>query len=143
MKGHLSDSLKEKIRHLFESFKTRRFNQNDYDKVFGNERKFKNLFSKDALKEFVDYIPWFIDMVKDYTSGKYKEVPWATIAAIVGTLLYVLSPVDFVMDIIPVLGLLDDAFMMALCVRCVSIDIDKYKQWKENQARLNSAFGEN
>ena len=52
-------------------------------------------------------------MLGDVFTGKYKKVPVGTIAAIVGTLLYVLSPIDFIPDFMPVVGYLDDAAMLA------------------------------
>lgn len=52
-------------------------------------------------------------MLGDVFTSKYKKVPIGTIAAIVGTLLYVLSPIDFIPDFMPVVGYLDDVAMLA------------------------------
>jgi len=48
-------------------------------------------------------------------------------------LLYVLSPVDLVPDIIPFLGYLDDAAVVAACVRLIRNEIDVYQTWKKSQ----------
>lgn len=42
-------------------------------------------------------------------NGSYREVPWNIIATIGGTLLYMLSPIDLILDVIPFIGYLDDA----------------------------------
>lgn len=69
-------------------------------------------------------------MVGDYFSGEYTEVPFGTIAGIIGTLLYVLSPIDLIPDFIPFLGLVDDAAMVGFCLACVHSDIDRYREWQ-------------
>jgi uncharacterized membrane protein YkvA (DUF1232 family) len=40
-------------------------------------------------------------MLRDVFTGIYKKVPVGTIAAIIGTLLYVLSPIDLIPDFLP------------------------------------------
>ena len=52
-------------------------------------------------------------MLGEVFTGKYKKVPVGTIAAIVGTLLYVLSPIDFIPDFMSVVGYLDNVAMLA------------------------------
>lgn len=103
-------------------------------KVLDNEKKISNKFTNDTnmLKYFADF-KLFFSLLKDYFSGRYKSVPWRTIAAVGGTLIYVLSPIDFMPDIIPILGLTDDAAVFALCLKLVSGDLKEYQQWKEMQ----------
>ncbi|NJL72636.1 MAG: DUF1232 domain-containing protein [Candidatus Competibacteraceae bacterium] len=72
-------------------------------------------------------------MVKDYWNKEYREVPWFTIAAIVAALIYVLSPIDLIPDVIPVIGLVDDAMVIAVCLRLCEQDLHKWQQWKLNR----------
>ena len=46
-------------------------------------------------------------MLKAVKSGKYQLPKWA-IPVIIGVIIYVISPIDAVPDIIPVAGWLDD-----------------------------------
>ena len=46
-----------------------------------------------------------------------------------GALAYLLAPLDFLPDFIPALGLVDDAALIALCVKFAAQDIDDYKAW--------------
>ena len=62
----------------------------------------------------------------DYLSGRYTRIPLATIWAILIGLLYVVGPLDLVPDIIPGLGWLDDAFVIALVFRAVRRDLRRY-----------------
>ena len=70
-------------------------------------------------------------MLLDYVTGRYRDVPWKTIAAIIGAILYFASPIDFIPDFIPFFGYLDDALVIALAVDLVRDDLVAYRTWKE------------
>ena len=76
-------------------------------------------------------IPLLISLVKSYITGQYKEVPYNTIIAIVATLLYVISPIDIIPDVIPVIGFADDAMAVAFCMKMLHEDLEKYKSWRD------------
>jgi len=73
---------------------------------------------------------------KDYVNGDYTEIPKRSIIAIVGGLVYFLSPIDVVPDFVPVLGFIDDIFVLNLVYKQVLKDLEKYKIWKESQIKL-------
>ena len=50
-----------------------------------------------------------ISLVKAYLEGRYREIPIGSLIAIVAALIYFLTPVDMMPDIIPSFGFLDDA----------------------------------
>jgi len=57
-------------------------------------------------------------------------------------LAYFASPNDIIPDNIPVLGFLDDAIMIELCVRELAPEIEAYRDfshWRENEASRHSA----
>ena len=85
------------------------------------------------LRGFINDIKLFFRMLKDFFSGNYKSVPVGTIVAIAGTLIYVLVPADIVPDVIPGLGLIDDAAVLGLCVKLVKTDIDNYVNFLDNK----------
>jgi uncharacterized membrane protein YkvA (DUF1232 family) len=103
------------------------------DDVSGVLDKEEEILSKahGPLEKFVQKIKLLFSMVKDYVNGSYREVPWVTIAAIVGALVYIFSPIDLIPDFIPVLGLTDDAAVLALCLKGISADLGKYQVWKK------------
>ena len=129
----LSDDERDRINKEFEKFKKTQYTKQDYERVVNNEKRLFNLFSKSQLRLYAEYVKLFISMIKDYVMGKYKEVPYGIIAVIVGTLLYVISPLDIIPDILPAIGLADDAAIVALCVSFVAIDVDRYREWKTAQ----------
>ena len=65
-------------------------------------------------------------LLKDYWNGDYREVSWGTIASIIVALLYIFSPIDLIPDPIPVIGLADDAMVVALCLKLIHEDLEKY-----------------
>lgn len=78
-------------------------------------------------------IPTLIRLVRDYCNKSYTDIPTGTIIAIIAALIYVVSPVDIIPDeLIPVIGFVDDAAVVKFCIEMIKNDLNKYKQWKEN-----------
>ncbi len=115
------------------SFKT--FTDDDADNVLKNEKKIMKIVSNETLAEFLDTVTLFFEMLKDYFSGKYREVPVGTIAAILGSLAYVLCPVDLIPDFIVGVGYLDDAAIITGCISLTKYDVQKYKEFKKRQVK--------
>ncbi len=82
------------------------------------------------LGKLLDDIKTLFSMIKDYWNGDYREVPWTTIAAAAAALAYVLSPIDLIPDFIPVVGLIDDALVVTLCLKAIQTDLESYTAWK-------------
>ncbi len=87
-------------------------------------------FASRMLVRFAADARMAVLLVRDYLSGRYVEVPWWAIAAIVFSLIYVLSPIDLIPDFIPVIGLMDDAAVFALCVGLIEKDLQRYAEWR-------------
>ena len=85
------------------------------------------------LEQFAQKIRLLFSLVKDYVNGSYKEIPWTTIAAVVGSLVYIFSPIDLIPDFIPVAGLMDDAAVLGLCFAGIAADLKKYEKWKSKK----------
>lgn len=120
---------KEKVNQKFESFDS--YTEDDAQKVMDNQEKIEKIASNDTLHKYLADIKLYFQMLGDVFTGKYKKVPVGTIAAIVGTLLYVLSPIDIIPDFIPVVGYLDDAAMLAVCLNFTRFDVEEYKKNKK------------
>ncbi len=94
----------------------------------------ENMFQPDTpLGRFMADIKILFSIVQDYIAGNYKNIPWHTITAIGGTLLYILAPVDMVPDVILGLGLIDDAAVVALCLKLIEKDLLSYNKWKKGK----------
>ena len=126
----LSEKEAKKVNEKFNSFKNKKYSENDMHKVFDNEETILHKMNDKNLKGFLGDVKLFFSMLKDFFTKKYPEVPVGTIIAIAGSLLYVLAPLDVVPDFIPLAGYLDDAGIISLCIKFVKDDLDKYKEFK-------------
>lgn len=94
------------------------------------EEKVKN---SGKLNRFATDIKLMFSLVRDYYNGRYRSIPWKSIAAIVGALIYVLNPLDLIPDLILSIGFIDDVGVVALCLKLVESDLHRYAAWKELQ----------
>lgn len=84
-------------------------------------------------------VPIMASLVKNYVKKEYTDIPIGTIIAIVSSLIYFVSPIDFIPDSIPVLGYFDDAAVVAACWKLVESDVEEYEKWhNENEKTLEA-----
>ncbi len=89
--------------------------------------------SSGKLRRFSTDIRLMFSMLRDYWQGNYREVPWKSIAAIAGAMIYVLNPLDLIPDLLLGIGFLDDAGVVAACLAFVESDLLRYAAWKEQE----------
>ena len=68
----------------------------------------------------------FFSMLRAILQRRYP-MPWKTFFAALFTLFYLISPVDILPDIMPLLGIVDDGSLVLLVVALIRQDISKYK----------------
>lgn len=109
-------------------------NQHDIDiaKVTQRARDIEDKLPK--LNKVMESAKVLLSLVKDYWAGTYREVPYWVISAGALALLYVLNPADVIPDVIIGVGYLDDATVIAFCLKLIERELDRYKQWKDAQA---------
>ncbi len=100
------------------------------DKSEDIEEKFK---ARGPLKRFIEDFKVLKALVQDYRVGSYRQALYGTIAAVVFALLYVFNPFDIIPDVLPFIGVLDDASVMTACLMLIERDLHKYRNWKEHQ----------
>lgn len=129
--------MKAKLKQIDEGFVRSgagKMSEDDVKKVLGKEDEIKGKFTG-QLEKFFEDVKLFFMMLKDYWNGKYRDVPWWAIAAIVFALLYVLNPFDLIPDAIPLLGQIDDVAVMIICLKMIDSEVQKYKRWRELEAK--------
>lgn len=96
--------------------------------------KLKNLAENSGeLKELKSKLEILMRMAQSHLSGKYKSFPVSSIVLIVFALVYFITPIDLIPDFIPALGFTDDASVVFLVVKKLSRDIERFRQWEEEQ----------
>lgn len=94
------------------------------------------------LKGLYERVKTLFSMIEDYVKGNYKEVPWALIASAAFAIAYLLMPADAIPDMIPVVGLTDDAFVLSLVFAAFSAQLDAYSAWKKRREPKNGGDSE-
>ena len=115
--------MNEKEKEYYEKFKSTEISNEDIRK---GEAKAKNL--GDKKNDFL----LLIEMLKASFSGEHPLSAWA-IAAIIGAIIYVVSPIDAVPDFIPVAGWLDDGAVVAVAVKALEEVIKAYIKYKREK----------
>ena len=100
----------------------------DIAKIAKNLDKMK----KSPIAKIWDYVTSLWQMIKD------PNVAWGSKALGIGSLLYLVSPLDAIPDFVPFLGLTDDVGVITAVVTSLSIALSKYK--KNNQNLLEAKY---
>jgi len=91
----------------------------------------KAKLNKDGLATVWEKLQLFFSLIKDYSQGHYTQMPIRSVIAILASLLYFLSPLDFIPDFILGLGFMDDVYILTLVYKQVAKDLALYEAWKK------------
>jgi len=125
----------EELAEAFVKEEATKVTDQDVEKVLKSSDEIKQRFRRSGpLGRFFEDGQLLVGMVKDYWSRSYRKIPAATIGAAVVSLIYVLNPLDLVPDVLPLIGQVDDAAVVAACLLLIEQDLYSYRQWKQTQA---------
>lgn len=134
MKNNNSENKKD-FNEKFIRNNSKKITDEDILKVTEAADKIEKKFTESGpLKRFIEDGKLLLSIVKDYFKGNYKKVPYWAIGAIAFTLLYVLNPADFMPDVLPFVGLIDDATLVGVCLYLVEKELKDYKIWKSGSS---------
>ncbi len=94
----------------------------------------KQFSARGPLKRFIEDGRMMTALIRDWRTGNYRHAMRWTIAAAAFALIYVINPFDIVPDVIPFVGAVDDASVIAACLFLIERDLFKYRDWKIGQA---------
>ena len=72
-------------------------------------------------------------MTRDLVGGRYGRFPYRAAGALLLALAYIVSPVDLMTDLVPVLGWLDDGVVALLCLKMAEYDLKRYETWRRSR----------
>ena len=133
MSKQFTNSEMENMGQEFEKSKTRAENllkdkektQETLEKAFEKAKK-----NKGPIERVFEDLKLMMLLVKDYASGRYRDVPYGSIVAALGGIIYFLSPIDLIPDFIPIIGYIDDVFVLGLVLKQIHNDLENYKEWR-------------
>lgn len=97
-------------------------------------QQINNLSGKGSSPGIADHLRTMVRMVNAYRLGTYRTVPWQTIGTIVAILVYFALPLDFIPDVLPVLGFTDDFALIFWALKAFTGDIDAFRAWEMQTA---------
>lgn len=86
-----------------------------------------------AFTAVVEDFRSLIRLVVAYARGHYRDIPADQLVVVVAALIYVVSPVDLLPDMLPG-GFLDDAFVVGWVVKALRTEIDSFRRWEEGRS---------
>ena len=95
------------------------------------EKKFKRILEKENV---FSTLPTLLAIIKSYLKKEYCKFPVASIITILGALIYVVTPIDAISDLIPVVGYFDDAAVIQFCLDKLHKEIAEYNTWLKQKA---------
>ncbi|QRQ62604.1 YkvA family protein [Sphingobacterium multivorum] len=116
----MNNRIKRIAKGMFEQFRHRKITESEFVQA---EAKARNLGG------YMDDFNVLIAMCKDTITGKYKMDKW-NLSIIIGTILYVVSPIDAIPDLILVGGWIDDVAIVGYAIRKLSAEMEQYKRSK-------------
>ena len=70
-------------------------------------------------------------LVKAYAKGEYRDIQPKSLILIIAGLIYLVSPLDFIPDILPFVGFSDDVALLIYIVNLISEEITKFEDWEK------------
>jgi uncharacterized membrane protein YkvA (DUF1232 family) len=84
----------------------------------------------DKLGDQINNFKLLLEMVKDHWSGSFK-INKASLAIIIGAIVYVISPLDAIPDLIPFFGWIDDVSVITFAMTEIQSVLKEYLMYKE------------
>ena len=96
--------------------------------VAGNE-------NKGVGQVLLDKVTTLSRMVKAYFTGEYRIIPWGSIVKIIAVLIYFISPIDVIPDILPFIGLTDDLALTMWLFSSLKEDFENFEIWEQEKSK--------
>ena len=109
-------------------------------RLVADEAELRRRFWK-KLKGLVARLPFAEDLIAAHYCAFDRQTPLHVKAVLVGALAYFVVPVDFIPDVLPIIGYSDDAAVLAAAIKLVSSHItsDHREAAQQTLARMRGA----
>lgn len=94
--------------------------------LFGNTEKSEKVFGSSDKSSWMNDLKQIRKMISATINGTYK-MSKRTMLMVVGGIIYVISPLDFLPEFIPFIGVLDDIAILALVYKRLKTELEKFR----------------
>lgn len=105
------------------------------DNVESKKENKKVPVAKQLWNEFLEKVSLFVQLLKSYKKGEYRIIPAKSILLIIASLIYFLTPFDFVPDFLVFAGLMDDISIVFWVANSISADLADYQKFLNSKAQ--------
>ena len=91
--------------------------------------------NRGPLDEVWIYLTALYRLLRAYIRGEYRDISWKSIVLVTVGIIYFVSPIDLIPDVIPVVGHVDDAAVIVFVVKQIKADLDDFLTWEITQAK--------
>lgn len=88
---------------------------------------------REPFKETWAYLQAMLRLVRAYYRGQYRNVPVTALISIIAALAYVANPFDLIPDVVPFLGFVDDAAVIAFALSKTKDALDEFMMWETSK----------
>lgn len=89
-----------------------------------------NITPRGPFADTWPYLMAMIRLIRDYQRAEYRDISEPSLQVIIAAILYFVSPFDVIPDWVPVLGHIDDAFVVRLALKSIRMDLDTFMAWE-------------
>jgi uncharacterized membrane protein YkvA (DUF1232 family) len=128
-KRPLSEAELEKLR-AYVVDRAQHMSEDELKDILASEPKAERKMARlgNSLPALVKQVRVGFAMVRDYAKGDYRKVPWWSVASVAAALGYFLAPTDLIPDLLPIIGYLDDATVLAAVMTAIREDLKRYAE---------------
>ncbi len=94
--------------------------------------------SSEVFYKIQDSVIALARMLSAWAKGDYKNISAKSVIAVAAALIYFVNPLDFLPDFIPVIGQLDDVFVIGYMIKLLNKDIERFMAWETEKELSNN-----
>jgi uncharacterized membrane protein YkvA (DUF1232 family) len=84
----------------------------------------------DRIRDFWQELHDLMRLAGAWWQGRYTDIPWRAICAILGAIIYFINPLDLIPDVIPGIGYVDDAAVVGLVIVSIQEELETFRNWE-------------
>jgi uncharacterized membrane protein YkvA (DUF1232 family) len=92
-----------------------------------------NVIPRGPFADTWPYLMAMIRVIRDYERGEYRDMAAPKLLIVIAAIIYFVSPFDVIPDWIPILGHIDDAFVISLALKSARADLDTFMAWETSR----------